>query len=318
MKPFTLLFAAALMLTACGGNPFVDTPPVDPTDPTDPDAPVTVDPKVAVDLRSVTYNPDGAGSLTMNIDGLAGNTANVPFVRNGSLDVAGYEAYTYQNRITQRSYIALVATNARTSLLATAVSDGGQSNRHMGGGSFARLDVFTKPTTGTFSYAGTYAGIFAPGDATSDLPPGLVANRPYRVQGDALVNASFVNSQVDGSVANRWLLDASGNRIDLNADGVVDDEDRLVDISFPRMDITANGQFLGDVEVSAAPDVPDSGSAIGTVNGVFGGAGATDVAGAIVINPIPGNNGIWEHGVFNLPRCGLAGESPLCNPTPLP
>lgn len=162
MKPFTLLFAAALMLTACGGNPFVDTPPVDPTDPTDPDAPVTVDPKVAVDLRSVTYNPDGAGSLTMNIDGLAGNTANVPFVRNGSLDVAGYEAYTYQNRITQRSYIALVATNARTSLLATAVSDGGQSNRHMGGGSFARLDVFTKPTTGTFSYAGTYAGILRP------------------------------------------------------------------------------------------------------------------------------------------------------------
>ena len=145
-----------------------------------------------------------------------------------------------------------------------------------------------------------------------------MANNPYRVQGDALINASFVNSQVDGGVANRWLLDASGNRIDLNADGVVNDQDRLVDITFPRMDITANGQFLGDVEVSTAPDVPDSATAIGTVNGVFGGVGATDVAGAIVINPIPSNRGIWEHGVFNLPRCGLAGESPLCNPTPLP
>ena len=178
MKPFTLLIAAALMLTACGGNPFVTAPPVDPTDPTDPEAAVSVDPKVAVDLRSVIYNPDGAGSLTLNIDGLAGDTANVPFVRNGSLDVAGYEAYTYQNRITQRSYIALVASNARKSLLATAVSDGGQANRHMGGGSFARLDVFTKPTTGTFSYAGTYAGIFAPGDPSSDLPPDLWRTTP--------------------------------------------------------------------------------------------------------------------------------------------
>ncbi len=318
MKPIYLLLAAALTLAACGGNPFVDTPPVDPTDPTNPDSPVTVDPKVAVDLRSIIYDPSGAGSLTMNINGLAGQNANVPFIRDGSLDVAGYEAYTYQNRSTQRSYIALVANNARGSLLASAVSDGGQFNRHFGGGTFARLDVYTAPTTGTFSYAGTYAGIFAPGDASSDLPAGLVANNPYRVQGDALMNASFINSKVDGGVVNRWLLDASGARIDLNADGVVDDNDKLLDITFPEMTITANGQFLGDVEVSVAPEVPDGATVIGSVNGVFGGVQASDVAGAIVINPIPSSDGIWEHGAFNLPRCGLAGESPLCNPTPTP
>ncbi|WP_426037336.1 hypothetical protein [Cypionkella sp. TWP1-2-1b2] len=283
---------------------------------------MTVDPKVAVDLRSIVYDPSGTGSLTMNINGPVGQSPNVKFDRDGSLDVAGYEAYTYQNLITQRSYIALVANNARGSLLASAVSDGGQFNRHFGGGTFARLDVYSapvsSPTTGTFTYAGTYAGIFAPGNASSDLPAGLVANNPYRVQGDASVVATFVNSQVDGGVANRWILDATGNKIDLNADGVVDDEDKLVDIAFPSVTITANGQFLGDVEVSSAPDVPDTGNVIGKVNGLFGGAGATDVAGAIVINPIPGNTGIWEHGVFNLPRCGLAGESPLCNPNPLP
>lgn len=321
MKPIYLLLAAALTLASCGGNPFVEPPvvvPPDPTDPTNPDSPVKVDPLVAVDLRSIIYDPSGAGSLSMNIDGPVGQSPNVQFVRNGTLDVSGYEAYTYQNLVTQRSYVALVANNARGSLLASAVSDGGQFNRHFGGGTFARLDVYTAPTIGTFTYAGSYAGIFAPGDASSDLPTGLVANNPYRVRGDANVVATFVNSKVDGGVVNRWLLDANGDKIDLNADGVVDDNDNLLDITFPTMTITPNGQFLGDVEFSTAPNVPETGSVIGSVNGVFGGVQASDVAGAIVINPISGSDGIWEHGVFNLPRCGLAGESPLCNPTPLP
>ncbi|MDZ4310396.1 MAG: hypothetical protein U1A24_07550 [Cypionkella sp.] len=315
MKPIYLLFAAALTLAACGGNPFVDTPPVDPTDPTDPGAPVKVDDDVAVNLRSITYDPSGAGSLTMNIDGIVGPTAGVQFTRsNPASDIPGYETYTYQNRLTQRSFIAQVATNSRSTLLASAVSDGGQFNGHFGGGTFVRLGVYNAPT-GTFSYAGTYAGIFAPGDASSDLPAGLVANNPYRVQGDALINASFVNNKVDGGVSNRWLLDDTGARVDVNADGVVDDDDQiLVDIAFPEMTITANGQFLGDVQVSQAP-APVDGPVIGKVNGVFGGAGATDVAGAIAITPISGTS---EHGVFNLPRCGLAGESPLCNPNPLP
>lgn len=318
MKPIYLLLAAALTLAACGGNPFVEPPvvvPPDPTDPTNPDAPVTVDAKVAVDLRSIIYDPSGAGSLTMDIDGVVGPTAGVQFTRsNPALDIPGFETYTYQNRLTQRSYIAQVATNSRGTLLASAVSDGGQFNGHVGGGTFVRLGVYSAPT-GTFSYAGTYAGIFAPGDASSDLPAGLVANNPYRVQGDTLINASFVKSKVEGGVSNRWLLDDTGARVDVNADGVVDANDQiLVDITFPSMTITANGQFLGDVQYSQAPN-PIEGPVIGSVNGVFGGAGATDVAGAISIRP---TNTSTEHGVFNLPRCGLAGESPLCNPNPLP
>ena len=314
MKPIYLLLAAALTLAACGGNPFVDTP-VEPTDPDDPAAAVTVDPSVAVNLRSITYDPSGAGSLTMNIDGVVGPTAGVQFTRsNPASDIPGYETYTYQNRLTQRSYIAQVATNSRGTLLAAAVSDGGQFNGHFGGGTFVRLGVYSAPT-GTFSYAGTYAGIFAPGPASSDLPVGLAANTPYRVQGDALINASFVNSKVEGGVVNRWLLDDAGARVDVNADGVVDSDDQiLVDITFPSMTITANGQFLGDVQYSQAPN-PIEGPVIGSVNGVFGGIGATDVAGAISIRP---TNTSTEHGVFNLPRCGLAGESPLCNPTPTP
>ena len=48
--------------------------------------------------------------------------------------------------------------------------------------------------------------------------------------------------------------------------------------------------------------------------GLFGGRGATDVGGTLVINPIAGQNGIWEYGAFTLPRCDTAGASPLCNP----
>lgn len=41
---------------------------------------------------------------------------------------------------------------------------------------------------------------------------------------------------------------------------------------------------------------------------------ATDVAGVLVFNPIEGQSGVWEYGTFNLPRCDLAGASPICLP----
>jgi len=316
MGAYRAALAAVLVVAACGGNPFA-TPvdPVDPVDPTDPSAAVSVDPAVARDVKSATYRPGGGGSLTMEINGVIIKPGD--FTRAPALDVDGYKAFTFQNRITQRSYIALVANNARGTLRSIAASDGGQFNRHEGGAQFERLDVYVTRDIGTFSYAGTYAGIFAPGDATSDLPAGLVANRPYRTLGDALINASFGTKLVEGGVDNRWVLDATGARVDMNLDGVVNDDDKLPAITFPQMAITANGQFVGDVEFSAAPDTPDQGSVIGTVNGVFSGQ-ASDVAGAIIINPLPGNRGIWEHGVFNLPRCDMAGASPLCTPVPSP
>ena len=307
MKPYKHLIWAAALLSACGGNPFSTTTPVDPGDTSG----LTVDTKVAINLRAIVYNPADGGSLQVNMNGLVGDNKNVTFVRNGALDVTGYEAYTFQNATTQRSFIALVANNANGTLRATTVSDGGQFNRHFAGGTFARLDLYTAPT-GQFSYAGTYAGVFAPGTASSDLPAGLESDTPYRVSGDALINANFANAFVEGGVANRWLLDANGEHIDLNGDSVVDDEDMLPAITFPSMTIGSSGQFLGDVELFGKPS-----SSIGTVNGLFGGLLATDVAGAIVIHPT-GDSGIWEHGVFNLPQCGEANASPLCAPNPLP
>jgi hypothetical protein len=73
--------------------------------------------------------------------------------------------------------------------------------------------------------------------------------------------------------------------------------------------VDTNGRFVGDVEYYGTPD-----NTVGNYGGLFGGVDASDVAGVIWVNPVPGNKVIWEHGTFNLPRCDQAGVAPLCTP----
>lgn len=315
---FWAAMAVVGVLAGCGGGAPFGNPvdPVDPVDPTTPVDPLAVPTDIAKNLRSITYDPSGGGKLKVNLEGLTASAQTATFVRNMALDIEGYRAFTYQETGLQRTHLALVSDGLRGTVRAGVVADGGQFNQHYGGGTYSRIDMYRAPVvregveTGQFSYAGTYAGVFLPGEATHPtLPPGLTPYKPYRVQGDTLINANFANDLVNGGVENRWLLDDSGARIDFNADGVVDDNDKLTAIVFRANAIDDNGMFLGDVEFLGAPD-----SAIGSYGGMFGGVGATDIGGAIVINPIPGSRGTWEYGVFNLPRCDLAGASPLCVP----
>lgn len=312
---FLAVMALASALAGCtSGAPFSN--PVDPVDPTTPVNPLAVPTDIAKNLRSITYDPSGGGKLKVNLEGLTASAQTATFVRNTTLDIEGYRAFTYQETGLQRTHLALVSDSLRGTVRTGVVADGGQFNQHYGGGTYSRIDMYRPPAiregveTGQFSYAGTYAGVFLPGEATHPtLPPGLTPYKPYRVRGDTLINANFANDLVNGGVENRWLLDDSGARIDFNADGVVDDGDKLKAIVFRANAIDDNGMFLGDVEILGAPDSP-----IGSYGGMFGGVGATDIGGAIVINPIAGNRGTWEYGVFNLPRCDLAGASPLCVP----
>ncbi|MDO8328109.1 MAG: hypothetical protein Q7T28_14380 [Cypionkella sp.] len=325
---FWAAMAVVGILASCGsGAPFGNpVDPVDPTDPTPPVDPLAVPTDIAKNLRSITYDPSGGGKLKVDLFGLTASSRTATFVRAAALDVDGYRAFTYQETGLQRTHLAFVADGLRSTVRAATVADGGQFNQHYGGGTYSRIDVYQAPVprdgveTGQFSYAGTYAGVFVPGDVNNaGLPAGLTPYTPYRVQGETLIDANFANNLVNGGVDNRWLLDAAGNPIDFNQDGIVDDNDKLKAIVFrgeyntPNID--ENGMFLGDVEFSL-PDgeVPEGHSPIGTYGGMFGGVGATDIAGAIVLNPIPGNRNIWEYGVFNLPRCDLAGASPLCVP----
>jgi hypothetical protein len=297
LAPLALLLAFA----ACSGNSLNNGTPTVPDD----GGSTTVDAAVAVNLRAISYNPSGEGTLSVDMDGLVASPQVAAFVRRADLDIAGYRAFSYQETGLQRTHLAFVSNNERGNLQAGAVSDGGQFNRHFGGGTYARIDSFSRPNLGTgvetgqFSYAGTYAGVFVSGDATNpNLPAGLTPYQPLRVRGTALINANFANDLVNGGVSDRVVLDDMGN--------VVID---LREISFPVTEIDADGRFVGDVEFFGP-----SGSRIGTVGGAFGGIGATDIAGALVINPIEGEPGIWEYGTFNLPRCDTAGAAPLCLP----
>lgn len=295
-----------LLVAACSGSPWVEDDGDGGDDGAVPEA-------IAKDLRAVTYSPANGGTLTVDMDGLVGSGEEVTFLRTARLDMGDYEAYTYQENGLQRSYLALVSQNARKNLQVAAVSDGSQFNRNYGGALYTRLDVYKAPdsSAGQFSYAGTYAGIFATGDASNgDLPSGLAANTTYRVEGEMVMNASFANNLVEGGVDNRWLLDSSGKAIDFDEDGDIDDDDKLPAIAFPEMEIADDGSFLGTVEIATGS--PQAGSQIGDVGGIFGGNGATDVAGAIVINPL-GQDSETEIGIFNLPRCGTKGDAALCD-----
>lgn len=315
---FRLTLAAMMLLAACGGSPWVedDGSGNGGGDGGGSDTSTAVPDAVKVNLRSIAYNPANGGTLQVNLQGLQSSPQAVKFKRDSSLDIQGYRAFTYQETGIQRKHLALVRENPRGNLRVAAIADGGQFNRHFGGTTFARIDAYTRPNLsngaekGQFSYAGTYAGVFVTGDpANNTLPDDLRPYEALRVRGDALINANFANDLVNGGVDNRWLLDSRGRRIDLNNDGTLNSEDQLRAIAFPSTDINKNGRFVGDVEFSGAPD-----NAIGTVAGLFGGRGATDVGGTLVINPIAGQNGIWEYGAFTLPRCDTAGASPLCNP----
>jgi hypothetical protein len=260
---------AMVLLAGCGGNPIDDGIDGGGGGGDGEGSQDVVPEEVAVNLREISYDPSGSGTLQVNMDGLVASPLVAEFVRVPGLDVLGYRAFTYQETGLQRSHLALVSENARGNLQAGVVADGGQFNRHFGGGHFARIDTFTRPPvrqgveTGEFSYVGTYAGVFLPGpqsNAIPGLPDGLAPNVPLRTRGAALINANFANDLVNGGVDLRQLL---------ADDGTVLTE--LTGITFPSMEIDENGQFLGEVEFEGAPDL-----SIGSVGGIFGGREASD------------------------------------------
>lgn len=316
---------ALLLLSACGGNPFPASTGGDDVTSGSDDVPAAV----ARDMNAMSYSD---GVLKIDMQGVTSSPKLATFVRAAKLDVPngagnpGYEAYVYHETGMTRSYLAYVAKNARGNLVAVAGSDGGQFNEHNGGGRYVRVTAYTNPVIGTgpeeglFSYAGSYVGVFAPGefaDGSSPRPPELRPVEPFYVKGTAQVNGDFAHGSVEGGIVNRQLYTQDGTRvtgltIDDGDPSTVDkviDTTTLTSLVLRETHVTADGTFLGNVEFSGKPDAK-----VGDYGGAFGGTGATDVAGVLWLHPIQGQNGIWEYGAFNLPRCDVAGASPLCKP----
>ncbi len=341
MGAYRAALAALLVVAACGGNPFKPVDPVDPEVPVDPENPVpaTDNDNAVKDMRSFQY--DGT-TLSIDMAGVSSSGQFGTFKRKKEMDIPKhgshprYLAYEFQETAMTRSYLAYVAENERQTLLALASADGGQFNEHNGGGGWVRLTGYTRPDiasspsptpgpeAGTFSYYGAYAGVFVPGPADPNGPPRpdpVQPQEPLTVRGIIQVNAQFTAAGtgdpevVEGGITRRRLFDRDGNRVTkitlLKSDGTTREikTDRLTDLALRETGISDNGTFLGDVEYLGAPD-----GVIGGYDGAFGGIGASDVAGVIWVNPIPGERDIHEYGTFNLPRCDLAGASPICSP----
>ena len=319
---------ACLLLAACDGNPLEDKG-TGGSGGGGGETPLVVPEEVAQDMNGFTYSE---GTLRIDMQGVSSSGRLATFTRAPALDLTNgganpeYEAYVYQDTALTRSFLAYVARNSRGNVLAVAAADGGQFNEHNYGGSYVQLTAFTRPVTsdapesGLFSYLGSYVGIFSPGefaDGSDPRPPELRPVEPWQVRGTVQVNGSFAHNMVEGGVTNRRLYTQDGTRITsiVIDDGNPSTTDDPIDTTFltglvlRETTITENGAFLGDVEYYGAPDVDK-----GDFGGAFGGVGATDVAGVLWVHPINGENGIWESGTFNLPRCGVAGSSPLCIP----
>ncbi|MFN3824431.1 MAG: hypothetical protein ACK4GW_00740 [Pseudorhodobacter sp.] len=293
-------FAAPLALIAlvsCSGNPFNPAPPAPPPEeiPNVPppseigvDIPkeeikVSAPPIVAQHLRSAAYDR-AAGTLKINLASLDGSPVAADYVRDNTLDLSGYQAFTLQEANTQRKFLALVKTSDSGVVTGATVADGGQFQTYFGGGQYYRVDGFTMPTTGLASYTGSYVGVLNSGEIVPGGVGGdLDARLSDRITGRILLNADFneTNLEVSGGIDNRMAV-----RTNTPLDSVV----------LWTAPITSDGAFAGTVR-------NPSNASVGNYGGIFAGTNASDVAGALVFRPLPGDTATIEHGLFVLPRC---------------
>jgi len=311
---------ALVALTACGdGQPFFDTSDdgggVDPVDPPAPGDPGGFDTGTAGaipaaiigNLRSVRINPpgpDGEQTITVDIASLDTTPIRATYLRNTELDIPGYSAFSVQEDPLDRMFIALIGTSADGTLQGGVVADGGQFNRFFGGAFYRRIGTYSphvpvQLNNGLVSYAGNYAGLSnidapRPGQilpVPDDTAFNLIPGQPSRVTGRVFLNADFSNNTINGLVYQRELTDV----------GLA-----LPDVVLIVSDIRTNGTFVGVVEN------PELGG-IGEYAGVFGGTGATSVAGGLAIaDYLDDIDNEHEFGIFVISQCGQPGAPSPC------
>lgn len=309
-KKFLTLSTLAF-LAACGdGQPFnfgaadnADTP--DSDTPSDTYIPAAL----ADDLNSVSYD-HASGVLLIDLAALDRTNIDYPEVeydRNPALDVPGYVAYSYQDDPLDRMFVAIVAESYDGAVQAVVAMDGGQFTKYFGGTYYGRNEDFTAPSPdGLVSYAGTYAGISNLNAAGNELlapsgtpDPAILPSQPAQVAGDVFLNADFGDGSVNGAITNRtWV------NLDPAAVAVIGST--LPNVFLIPTNITADGTFEGAVENAEQ-------EGLGTYGGIFGGDGATAVAGSIFIeNYLEGIDSENEFGIFVLMQCGQPGDAPVC------
>lgn len=299
MKRFWLGIVAVAAVSACsGGNPFEQDTGNNNNgggnnQPTAPE-------ELKGDLTSFSYNAQ-AKTLTVRGVSLDNNPIAATYTRKPALDRPGYEAYTSQSGSLDRHSTAYVAKIGGTE--AIVVLTGGQFGSVFGGTSYKRTGTYSPPAvnqnSGTVTYAGNYVGLLnGPGDGGDLLPvrPGTPADvRPVQageVTGKVAINADFADNTVNGLVFNRRYVDAPGITME--------------NLELAPTTIGQDGTFTGKLEQAE--------NTRGDYGGVFGGTGATSVAGSLkATNHVEALTNELEYGIFVLAQCGTANADPLCN-----
>lgn len=303
MKRFWLCGAALAVVSACsGGNPWLeeDGEEVAPA-PTVPE-------ELIGDLEGVTYDPV-AETLTVTGVSLDNTPYETAYTRKPGLDRNGYQAYTNQDGSLDRHTTAYVRDINGTQ--AAIVVTGGQFGHYFGGSTYSSNGTFSAPiitapvpgreNSGSVTYIGNYVGLLnGPGDGGDLKPvsPGTpVETRPVQaaeITGRVIINADFVDTTVNGLVYDRVIVDSPGVLME--------------NLELSPTAIETDGRFVG----AATQDAGSSG--VGTYGGVFGGTGATEVAGTVyVTDHISALSNEEEYGLFVLSQCGTANADPLCN-----
>lgn len=293
--------ALVLSLAACsGGNPFETG---GSTGGGGGGGGIAIPEKLASDLDGYTYDP-AAGTLTLSGVSFEGSPFTTTYRRRAALDRGGYQAFTAQDGSLDRHATAYVRNIRGTS--AVAVMTGGQFEHVMHGGAYSRTS-YSAPVPpgseregGLVTYAGNYVGMLNGAGSGEDLlpinrvDPDVDPTQAAEVTGRVVINASFSDGTVNGEIYDRRITDAPGIAVD--------------NISLAPTAIAADGTFTGSAQRDR--------SAVGEYGGLFGGTGATEVAGVVHLEEhIDAVNNEFEHGIFVIGACNptpTPGEDPAC------
>jgi len=315
MKFGTSALALCVFIAACGnGTPFNGKVDVDTG--TDGSTGESAIPEALInDLKSFSYDP---ASETLSITGITADDSafTADYRRRPGLDRNGYEAYTAQDGSLDRHVTAYVKDIDGTR--AAIVMTGTQFEQVFSGAAYSSTSYSAPVAAGAQSegglvtYAGNYVGLLNGPGSDEDLLPvtGGTASDPLskqaaEVTGKVVLTGDFTDAAVAGIIYDRKVTD-------YNAAGGLDpnsaDPFKAKNIALDSTAIADDGTFFGTAS--------QGNITVGEYGGIFGGLGATEVAGVIHAEDhieIGGSGTPIEYGAFVLTQCGQPGEDPICD-----
>ena len=304
--------ALCLGLAACGGGtPFNSVTVVDGGTGTGGTA---IPEALANNLKSFAYNPT---AQTRTVTGINADDSQftAAYRRRPGLDRAGYEAYTAQDGSLDRHVTAYVKDINGTR--AAVVVTGGQFEEFFSGAAYSNASYVAPVQPGTqgegglVTYAGNYVGLLNTAGSNEDLlavangtPQDPLSVQAAEVTGKVVITGDFTDASVDGIIYDRKVPDY--NNADASYDPNSADPLQVTNLAMDSTAIATNGTFLGNLS--------QKNGTVGEYGGIFGGTGATEVAGVIHAEThISQFETPIEYGAFVLAQCGQPNEDPICN-----